>query len=71
MYKFLLHNNCSDRLERFDKISIISSRVLRWNIADLFDVPQWHAGEGDCSHFCYVTPLYEAAFERLWLLLSP
>jgi hypothetical protein len=72
VYKFLLEHNCTARLARFqDRVeSIVTGRILRWNIADLFDVPDWHSTNGDCSHFCYVMPLYEAAFERLDLLLS-
>ena len=73
IYKFLLEQNCTARLARFqadhNEGSIVTGRILRWNIADLFDVPEWHSGKGDCSHFCYVPPLYEAAFERLDLLL--
>jgi hypothetical protein len=69
VYKYFLDNNFTEHLERFKQPSTITGRVLQWNIADLFDVPHWHASDGDCSHFCYVVPLYEAAFERLGLLL--
>jgi hypothetical protein len=63
---------CEERLERFRRgNSIVTGSILRWNVADLFDVPSWHASTGDCSHFCYVPSLYEAAFERLLLLLPP
>lgn len=71
VYKHLVDNNCTERLERYRGHSTVSGRILRWNIADLFDVPQWHYDNGDCSHFCYIPPLYEAAFERLDLLLPP
>ena len=70
VYNYLKENNCTKRLERFTKeggSSLTTGTILRWNIADLFDVPQWH--HGDCSHFCYVMPVYEAAFERLLYLL--
>lgn len=69
VYKFLLDNNCTERVSRFKHRPIVSGRVLQWSIADLFDVPQWHSQNGDCSHFCYIVPLYEAAFERLMLML--
>ena len=69
VYKYFLDNNCTEQLARFKQPSNITGRVLQWNIADLFDVPYWHASDGDCSHFCYMVPLYEAAFERLGLLL--
>ena len=49
----------------------ITGTILKWNIADIFDEPLWHFDQADCSHFCYVPPLYEAAFERLELLLPP
>jgi hypothetical protein len=63
---------CEERLERFRRVNpIVTGSILRWNVADLFDVPSWHAGPDDCSHFCYVPSLYEAAFERLLLLLPP
>lgn len=71
VYNFLLKNNVTKLLERYKtkRSELIKGTILRWNIADLFDVPQWHHGGGDCSHFCYVMPLYEAAFERLEMLL--
>mmetsp|Transcript_30025 Transcript_30025/g.63669 ORF Transcript_30025/g.63669 Transcript_30025/m.63669 type:complete len:102 (+) Transcript_30025:1431-1736(+) len=69
VYKFLLENNCIERLERYTSNSSATGNILRWNIADMFDVPTWHHSSGDCSHYCYVPPLYEAAFERLDLLL--
>ena len=88
VYKHLIDNNCTDWLQRFFSNSIsagmmnlpsdeysITGSILQWNIADLFDVPQWHFGNrrgeshNDCSHFCYVPSLFEAAFERLNLIL--
>ena len=71
VYNYLLKNNVTKLLERYKTkdSELIKGTILRWNIADLFDVPQWHHGGGDCSHFCYVMPLYEAAFERLEMLL--
>ena len=68
VYNFFKTNNCTKRRKEVeDDNPIKTGAILRWNIADLFDVPQWH--ESDCSHFCYVMPAYEAAFERLDLLL--
>ena len=64
VYKMLVDDNCTDteRIKRFEEgDSIVKGRILRWNIADLFDAPQWHAGaatteaaNADCSHFCFV-----------------
>ena len=71
VYKFLVENNCTKRLERFQGNSNVTGKILQWNIADLFDVPLWHFSNNDCSHFCYIPPLYEAVFERLGLLLPP
>jgi hypothetical protein len=63
---------CKERLERVRRVnSIVTGTILRWNVYDLFDVPSWHAGPNDCTHYCYVPSLYEAAFERLLLLLPP
>jgi hypothetical protein len=46
---------CEERLERFRRVNpIVTGSILQWNVADLFDIPSWHAGPGDCSHFCYV-----------------
>mmetsp|Transcript_13429 Transcript_13429/g.29162 ORF Transcript_13429/g.29162 Transcript_13429/m.29162 type:complete len:292 (-) Transcript_13429:138-1013(-) len=72
-YKYFIDSKCCEkRLNRLRKGNTsVTGTILRWNIADLFDVPLWHASKGDCSHFCYVPQLYEAAFERLRLLLLP
>jgi len=43
--------------------------VLRWLIADLFDNYLWHPENRDCSHYCYAPQLFDAAFQRLDLLL--
>mmetsp|Transcript_18160 Transcript_18160/g.39515 ORF Transcript_18160/g.39515 Transcript_18160/m.39515 type:complete len:602 (+) Transcript_18160:168-1973(+) len=73
-YKFFSDNNFTRHMERFrggddgKDSNLVTGKILRWNIADLFDVGQWHIS--DCSHYCYVPPLYEAAFERLLLLLD-
>ncbi|KAL7552226.1 hypothetical protein ACHAWF_016996, partial [Thalassiosira exigua] len=73
VYRHLSEHNCTGRLGRYREMRAnATGRILRWDVADLFDVPRWHAGlGGDCSHFCYVPPLFEAAFERLELLLPP
>lgn len=72
VYKYYVDSQCCEkRLERYNKGNgTVTGTILRWNIADLFDEPQWHASTGDCSHFCYIPALYEAAFERLDLLLQ-
>lgn len=73
---YLQKNNITEGLRHYGRMmrsnhtNIMTANVLRWNVADLFDVPIWHAGSMDCSHFCYVPNLYEAAFERLSLLLA-
>ena len=66
VYKFYTTEKCCDnRLERLKSGNgNVTGTILRWEIADLFDVPQWHADDMDCSHFCYVPSLYESAFER-------
>jgi len=73
VYKYYIENDITARLRRFQESedNIITGRILHWSIADIFDVPEWHVKHDDCSHFCYVPPLYEAAFERLLLLLPP
>jgi len=73
-YKFLSDNNFTRHMEQFrggydgKGSNMVTGKILRWNVADLFNVGQWHIS--DCSHYCYVPPLYEAAFERLLLLLD-
>ena len=71
VYRHLVDNGLAERAEEFrrDHAGNVTGRILWWNVADLFDVPLWHASDGDCSHFCYIPPLYEGAFERLNLLL--
>ena len=71
VYKYYIDNQCCEkRLERIRKGGTnVSGTIYRWEINDLFDVPFWHAHDYDCSHFCYVPALYEAAFERLGLLI--
>ena len=72
VYKFYTTEKCCDnRLERLKSGNgNVTGTIMRWEIADLFDVPQWHVDDMDCSHFCYVPSLYESAFERLILLLQ-
>jgi hypothetical protein len=38
---------------------------LRWKLFDLFNAPVWYAASGDCTHFSYISVLYEEAFLRL------
>ena len=72
VYKYYTTEKCCDnRLERLKSGNgNVTGTILRWEIADLFDVPLWHVDDMDCSHFCYVPSLYESAFERLILLLQ-
>lgn len=62
---------CTARRERLEGLpDEVTGRVLRWDVADLFDVPSWHVDNADCSHFCYVPSLYGEAFGRLAVLLG-
>ena len=60
VYKMLIDNNYTEEsaiMKRFNtEKPIKTGRILQWNIADIFDVPQWHASNDDCSHFCFVLP---------------
>ena len=71
LYKYYKDSNCcQERLKRLEKgEASVTGTILRWQIADLFDVATWHVASNDCSHFCFVPALYEAAFERLEPLL--
>lgn len=78
VYRFLVENNCTKQLNKRyftgnndsnSSTTLRGGKILRWNIDNLFDHPQWHVGDTDCSHFCYIPPMYEAAFERLDMLL--
>ena len=73
VYKYYIEKKCClKRLERLKQgDASVTATVLRWDLTDLFDVPFWHSSDGDCSHFCYIPALYEAAFERLDLLIPP
>lgn len=72
LHRYYVRSGCCAgrraRLERAPRRA--EGTILRWEVADLFDVAAWHADDGDCTHFCYVPSLYEAAFERLLLLLT-
>ena len=62
---------CRARRERLERLpDKVTGRVLRWDVADLFDVPSWHVDDADCSHFCYVPGLFGEAFGRLAVLLG-
>ena len=65
------NNSYRERLEQYylNRETIVTGKILRWNIQNLFDVPTWHFDNGDCSHFCYIPPMFENAFRRLDLLL--
>ena len=69
VYRHLRQHHCTARLVRYRGADNVTGTILHWDVADLFNVPMWHTSNGDCSHFCYVPPLYEAAFERLELML--
>ena len=69
-YKFWRDNNIERERMRLGD-SNVTGDILRWRIFDLFDVLRWHKDDFDCSHYCFVPPLFEAAFERLRLLLTP
>lgn len=72
VYKMLVDDNCTEKqlLERFRKgNSTVTGRIFRWNIADIFDVPQWHASSQDCSHFCVVPVSLSLSVFMLYLLL--
>ena len=56
VYKMLIDNNLTEGLGSYKENPVKTARILRWNIADIFDVPQWHVLKTDCSHFCYVPP---------------
>ncbi|MCP4746578.1 MAG: hypothetical protein GY874_10640 [Desulfobacteraceae bacterium] len=80
IYNFWRDNGCTEQIERelsrLSNLNGIEERhvigtIFRWSIFDLFDVTRWHSKDMDCSHFCYIPPLFEAAFERLELLLLP
>jgi len=73
--QYWMDNNCPDKIEREkDRLgneTNITGTILRWNIFDLFDNTKWHSKDMDCTHHCYVPTLYDNAFERLELLLTP
>lgn len=73
VYSYWLRNNLTDDIEAFKRRNeneMTTGKIYRWNIFDLFNVPTWHAENSDCTHFCFVASMYEAAFHRLDLLLS-
>ena len=76
VYKHLTENNVTIKAEALKKKyeteeGMAKGNILHWSIADLFNVPEWHASDTDCSHYCYIPAIYEAAFSRLnWLLAS-
>lgn len=73
VYKYWLKNNLTGDIEAFNRRKdndTVAGKIYRWNIYDLFDVATWHTSNDDCTHFCFVPQLFEAAFHRLDLLLS-
>ena len=82
IYKFWSDNNCTEhisnellRLSNFSSVAnkeaSVTGEIFCWDIFDLFDVTSWHSKDLDCSHVCYIPQLFEAAFKRLELLVSP
>ena len=37
-------------------------RVCWWPVLRLFDVPEWHMSDGDCSHYCFIPALFDESF---------
>ena len=71
VYEYALKRKLTDKLLAYEGVEEnVTGLILRWNIADLFDVPWWHYDSLDCTHFTYVPPLFEAAFRRLHMLLE-
>ena len=71
VYWYWIRNNLTAELQQVENAeSNVTGNILMWPLFDLFDVPMWHIDNFDCTHFCYVPALYDAAFERLELLLS-
>ena len=72
IYMYWLRNNMTNELESIHKRrdNRTVGKILNWNIYDLFDEAAWHTGDRDCTHFCFVPPMFEAAFHQLDLLLS-
>jgi len=83
IHKFWRDNNCTEHIERErlrlinlgsekeQKNVVVKGTIMRWNVFDIFDVRLWHTRNKDCSHYCYIAPLFETAFERLEILISP
>mmetsp|Transcript_31461 Transcript_31461/g.64155 ORF Transcript_31461/g.64155 Transcript_31461/m.64155 type:complete len:104 (+) Transcript_31461:341-652(+) len=69
VYNFRKSNNLNTWVDEGDD-PVKNGTILRWNIADLFDNHLWHIRRMDCSHWCYIPQLFDAAFERLDLLLG-
>ena len=84
IYNFWRRNNCTDDIDRErsrlgnssaatpgGRGKNVTGIIHRWRIFDLFDIPTVHSKDGDCTHVCYAPQLWEATFERLFLLLEP
>mmetsp|Transcript_4989 Transcript_4989/g.10098 ORF Transcript_4989/g.10098 Transcript_4989/m.10098 type:complete len:512 (+) Transcript_4989:131-1666(+) len=67
-YQFRQSNNLTTWVnERENPVKI--GTILQWDISDIFDNHLWHPDSLDCTHYCYIPQVFDAAFERLDLLL--
>jgi len=67
-YLFRQSNNLTTWVDEREN-PVKTGKILRWDIADLFDNHLWHSESLDCTHYCYIPQVFDAAFERLDLLL--
>jgi hypothetical protein len=72
VYSYWLRNNLTKEVEDFTRQhnATVVGKILRWNIYDLFDQYTLHSEDIDCTHFCFVPWMFDAAFHRLNLMLS-
>lgn len=69
LYNWWRENNYTSRAAS-SHAAMQTSKVVYWPVFDIFDVPEWNQGGGDCSHFCYVPAMFSAAISRLAELLG-
>lgn len=64
------HHNFTETAAR-EATRVSKGRVYWWPIFDLFN-PFWafHAGDSDCTHYCYILGPFDAAIERLTVVLT-
>lgn len=56
-------------MREHDRVTV--GRVYWWSVFDLFKhLWYFHASDKDCLHYCYVIGPFDAAFERLVLLIE-